>query len=343
MHDLVLFYPEGHEAHSEPGHPERPERIEAIRTALQERGWWEPYPRLLPMVLPDAVFTGVHSAAYLERLKQVCWHGAHFDADTYTTPVSMGLALNAAGGGASVAAAVWQRAARRGFALTRPPGHHATRDGAMGFCLLNNVAIAAEYLIQEEGATRLAIVDLDLHHGNGTQDIFYERGDVFYFSIHQSPLYPGTGGLEETGFGPGESRTANFPLQPFSGDQAYQSVMEDLILPLLDRYQPQMILVSYGFDPHFDDPLGNLRLTAGGYRRLVESLTQWADRNCEGRIALFLEGGYNLEAARACTLAVVGALLGLPPEVGERTGLAPVQEGTAWKSMVQRAKKLWNL
>jgi acetoin utilization deacetylase AcuC-like enzyme len=116
-----------------------------------------------------------------------------------------------------------------------------------------------------------------------------------------------------------------------------------LILPLLDRYQPQMILVSYGFDPHFDDPLGNLRLTAGGYRRLVESLTQWADRNCEGRIALFLEGGYNLEAARACTLAVVGALLGLPPEVGERTGLAPVQEGTAWKSMVQRAKKLWNL
>jgi len=343
MHDLVLFYPEGHEAHSEPGHPERPERVEAIRAALEAQGWWEPYPRLLPMVLPDPVLTGVHSAVYLERIKQVCWRGAHFDADTYTTPASWGLALNAAGGAASVAAAVWLGSARRGFALTRPPGHHATRDRAMGFCLLNNVAIAAEYLIRQEGAQRLAIVDLDLHHGNGTQDIFYERGDVFYFSTHQSPLYPGTGGLEETGFGPGEGKNANFPLPPFSGDQAFQTVMDELILPLLDRFGPQMILVSYGFDPHYSDPLGNLRLTEAGYGGLIASLAAWVDANCGGRIALFLEGGYDLGAARACTLAVVGALLGVQPEEGEITGPPPAREGMAWQSMVKQSKSLWNL
>jgi acetoin utilization deacetylase AcuC-like enzyme len=343
MHDLVLFYPEGHEAHAEPGHPERPERVEAIRAALQEQGWWDPYPRLLPMVLPEAVLVGVHSTAYLERLKQVCWRGAHFDLDTYTRPASWELALNAAGGAASVAAAVWQRAARRGFALTRPPGHHATRDRAMGFCLLNNVAVAAEYLIQEEGAERLAIVDLDLHHGNGTQDIFYERGDVFYFSTHQSPLYPGTGSLEETGSGPGEGTNANFPLPPFSGDLAFRTVMDELILPLLDRFDPQMILVSYGFDPHHADPLGNLRLTAEGYEGLVESLADWSDQNCEGRISLVLEGGYDLGAARSCTLAVVGALLGFPYQGGEATVTTAVQEGTAWQSMVRRAKSLWDL
>jgi acetoin utilization deacetylase AcuC-like enzyme len=343
MHDLVLFYPDGHEAHFEPGHPERPERIEAIRAALKDQGWWEPYPQLLALALPEAVITGVHSAVFVERLKQVCWRGAHFDADTYTTPVSYDLAMNAAGGAASVAATVWQRAARRGFALTRPPGHHATRDGAMGFCLLNNVAIAAEYLLREEGSQRLAIVDLDLHHGNGTQDIFYERRDVFYFSTHQSPLYPGTGSLEETGHGPGAGTTANFPLPPFSGDQAFRTVMDVLILPLLDRFRPEMILVSYGFDPHFADPLGNLRLTAKGYGGLVESLASWADRNCEGRIALFLEGGYDLEAARDCTLAVVGALLGEPVPEDSFAGMPTVQEGTAWQSMVQRTKSLWNL
>jgi acetoin utilization deacetylase AcuC-like enzyme len=343
MVDLVLFYPEGHEAHAEPDHPERPERVEAIRSALEAQGWWEAYPHLQPMELPEAVITGVHSADYLERLKQVCWRGAHFDADTYTTPPSWHLAQNAAGGAASVAAAVWLRSARRGFALTRPPGHHATRDQAMGFCLLNNVAVAAEYLVQKEGAQRLAIVDLDLHHGNGTQDIFYERGDVFYFSTHQWPLYPGTGGVEETGFGPGEATTANFPMPPFSGDQAFQTVMDELIIPLLDRYQPEMILVSYGFDPHYHDPLGNLRLTASGYRHLVARLSEWADANCEGRIALFLEGGYDLQAAKACTLAVVGALLGMPGGTEGINGPEPVKEGTAWKSMVQRAKSLWNL
>jgi len=342
MHEIVYFYPQGHEAHYEPGHPERPERVEVIRYALEKAGWWQPYPHLNPLEIPQKVLQAVHTPTFLARLEQVCRRGQHYDMDTYTTPESWELALNAAGGAIALATSVWVGSARRGFALTRPPGHHATRDQAMGFCLLNNVALAAQYLIQEEGAQRLAIVDVDLHHGNGTQDIFYHRKDVFYFSTHQYPHYPGTGSLDEMGEGEGVGYTANFPLPPFSGDKAFQVIMEELLLPLLHRYQPEMILVSYGFDPHWRDPLGSLLLSAGGFYSLVKALTAWADEHCEGRIAVFLEGGYDLEAARVCSLAVVAALLNKPWQ--DDLGSSPTSvEREYWKTMVQQAKQLWNL
>lgn len=340
MQEIVYFYPQGHEAHREPGHPERPERLEAIREALAEAGWWDEFPHLAPVEVTEEVLHGVHEPDYLTDLKRICQQGQHYDMDTYTTPDSWRLALNAAGGGIAVAQAVWRRDARRGFALTRPPGHHATQDRAMGFCLLNNVALAAEFLIQEHGTQRIAIVDLDLHHGNGTQDIFYRRGDVFYISTHQSPLYPGTGRVTETGEGKGEGTTANFPLPPMSGNEAFTSVMEELIIPLLDRYRAEMVLVSYGFDPHRNDPLGGLLLTASTYGELVAGLTEWADRTCEGRIALFLEGGYDLQAARECSLAVVGALLGRSWQ--KESEPAP-REGLNWQEMVKKAKRIWDL
>ncbi len=342
MDDLVYFYPEGHQAHFEQGHPERPERVEAIRQALREAGWWDEFPRLEPEDVPEGVLHRIHDPEYLSHLKMVCQRGQRYDMDTYTTPESWQLALNAAGGGIAVADAVWQREAKRGFALTRPPGHHATRVRAMGFCLLNNIAIATEYLIQNRDASRVAIVDLDLHHGNGTQDIFYRRGDVFYFSTHQSPLYPGTGWMSETGEGGGEGTTANFPLPPMSGNEAFLTVMDGLILPLLDRFNPEMILVSYGFDPHRNDPLGGLLLTADTYGTLIERLVDWADQNCEGRIALFLEGGYDLDAAKICSLAVVATLLGEEWDGDEAERPAP-REGLNWQGIVQEAKKIWNL
>jgi acetoin utilization deacetylase AcuC-like enzyme len=345
MHELVYFYPAGHEAHFKPGHPERPERVEAIRRAFQDAGLWQLYPQLHPIDVGEELLASVHSPAYLTALERACRRSDYLDADTFTTRASWDLALHAAGGAAAVASTVWQRLARRGFAMTRPPGHHATRASGMGFCLLNNVAVAAEYLVREEGAQRLAIVDLDLHHGNGTQDIFYQRGDVFYISTHQAPFYPGTGDLREIGAGPGMLTTANFPLLPFSGDQAFLTVMNVLILPLLDRYDPQMILVSYGFDSHWSDPLGNLRLSAPVYGKLIEALVRWADEHCQGRIALFLEGGYNLDAAQSCSLAVLSALLGkpCPPLPGKAGGFSPDMEGTSWESMVQRARELWDL
>lgn len=341
MKNMVCYYAEGHQAHQEPGHPERPERLESIRSVLEDAGYWKEWYFVPPLALPQTVLHAVHSPVYLNLLEMSCRRGGRLDMDTYVTPASWQLAHQAAGGAAAVAVAVWRGDARRGLALVRPPGHHATRGQGMGFCLLNNIALAAETLIQQENAQRLAILDLDLHHGNGTQDIFWERRDVFYISTHQMPLYPGTGRLEEIGVGEGQGFTANFPLPPGSGDRAFQTVLSELILPLLDRYQPEMLLVSYGFDTHWNDPLGSLLLSVDGYARLVQSLTQWSDQHCWGRIALFLEGGYDIEAGSACTLAIASALLGKPWM--DPLGPAPYREGEAWRGMLSRAKILWNL
>jgi len=339
MHELVYFYPEGHEAHWEMGHPERPDRVEAMVNALAEAGWWDSFPHLEPAGVSQEVLEGVHTARFLGQLEEVCRQGQRFDMDTYTTTSSWDLAIKAAGGAVAVTRSVWERVAGRGFALTRPPGHHATPNRAMGFCLLNNAAIAAEFLLQEKGAKRLAIIDLDQHHGNGTQDIFWERGEVFYFSTHQYPHYPGTGRVGETGVGDGEGTTANFPLPSLSGDQAFLTIMDEAILPLLNRFAPEMVLVSYGFDPHWRDPLGNLLLTAGGYGKLISRLCGWADEHCQGRISLYLEGGYDLAAAGACAQGVVAALLAREWE--DPVGEAEQLESTAWQAMFREASQIW--
>jgi acetoin utilization deacetylase AcuC-like enzyme len=341
MHEMVWYYPEGHQAHAEYGHPERPERVDKIRSVLKEAGIWDSYPELVSIPISQDVLETIHVPEYLERLENACASGRRLDLDTYTTTASWDLALKTAGGAAAVAKSVWHREARRGFALTRPPGHHATANRGMGFCLLNNIAIATENLFQNEGAIRTAIVDLDLHHGNGTQDIFWNRDDVFYFSTHQYPHYPGSGILSEVGAGRGEGKTANFPMPPMSGDQAFKAVMNEAILPLLERYRPEMILVSYGFDTHWRDPLGNVLLSADGYHWLIAQLTSWADMNCRGRIALFLEGGYDLDAASACTMGVVSALLGR--EWLDPLGPSPVPEMNTWRDMLIMAKKIWRL
>lgn len=341
MSQLVYFYPQGHQAHYEQGHPERPERIETIRQALIDLNWWQEFPHLSPLEIPVSVLHAVHTPRYLNTLQSASQRGMYLDMDTYTTPATWELAQSAAGGGAAVASQVWQGEAKCGFALTRPPGHHATRDQGMGFCLLNNIALAAEYLLQHEGAEKLAIVDLDLHHGNGTQDIFYERQDVFYLSTHQSPLYPGSGRLNEIGSGAGKGANANFPLPPYSGDMAFKTVMDELILPLLDRYQPQMLLVSVGFDTHWRDPLGQLQLSSAGYSDLIRRLTLWADENCSGRIVLFLEGGYDLEAGAACGQASVAGLL--DRSWSDPLGPAPRDESMAWETIIQQARQIWGL
>lgn len=341
MNEIVFFYPENHAAHYEHGHPERPERVETMRRSLTDAGWWDIFPHIQPIEPSVEVFSAIHEMDYLRILEASSSQGRHLDMDTYTTADSWQLALNSAGGAVSVAEAVWQRRARRGFALCRPPGHHATPNRGMGFCLLNNVAIAAEYILQTCGAQKLAIIDLDLHHGNGTQDIFWRRADVLYISTHQSPYYPGTGLLRETGSGAGERSTANFPLPPTTGDKGFHAVMDEGILPLLDRYAPEMVLVSYGFDTHWRDPLGNLLLSAGGYASLIASLTQWVDDNCGGKIMLVLEGGYDLQAAAACGVSVTSALLG--EEWEDTLGPSPIPESDGWRTILTQAKAIWEL
>src|SRR5690606_21203471 len=204
--------------------------------------------------LPEGLLGRVHSAEMLLAIQQHSQRERNLDADTYTTKHSWPLALAAAEGAAAVARAVWRGEAQTGLALSRPPGHHATRTQPMGFCLLNNVAIAAEYLLQHEGARRLAILDMDVHHGNGTQDIFYARNDVLFCNTQQLPLWPGTGRLEERGVGAGQGYTANLPLPPGSGDAAFAAAYGELFPALLDAFKPEMLLVSFGFDSHWKDP-----------------------------------------------------------------------------------------
>ena len=341
MTNTCIYYPDGHEAHFEMGHPERPERVESIRSALVAEGLWNKCTPMSPIELPLYVMETIHSASYLSLLDRACRRGGHLDTDTYVTQASWKLAHNAAGGATAVARSIWRQESHHGIALSRPPGHHAMRGQGMGFCLLNNIALAAEFLIQEEGAKRIAIVDLDLHHGNGTQDIFYRRSDVLFISTHQRPLYPGTGSQQERGDKDGLGYTANFPLAPGSGDLAFHSVMDEAILPLLKRYQPEILLVSYGFDTHWSDPLGHLLLTVGGYAGLIDKLCQFADENCGGRISLVLEGGYDLDAAAVCTTAVVNVLFGYPWV--DTLGKSPYAETDSWKVMLRESKKIWDL
>ena len=341
MDDLVYFYPEGHSAHQSRGHPERPERIDAIQAGLESLGWWSEFPKVLPMNVSQDLLLKVHNQKYLTELQSCCQNGEWLDMDTYTTPSSWKLALRSAGGAVAIAETVWLGKARRGFGLTRPPGHHANSRRGKGFCLLNNIAIACQYLLFFTQARKLAVIDLDVHHGNGTQDIFWNRSDVFFHSIHQYPLFPNTGWIDERGEGEGYQMTANIPLPPGSGDQAYQASLENVCLPLLDRYKPEMILVSFGSDTHWCEPLAQLLLSAEGIRRIITGLTEWADRNCQGKIVVILEGGYDLEASKVCSQAVVAALLALKWK--DSLGNSPQRENHLWENNIALIKELWDI
>jgi acetoin utilization deacetylase AcuC-like enzyme len=261
------------------------------------------------------------------------------DPDTYTTKHSWQLAQNAAGGAVSLAAKVWNREVKTGFALTRPPGHHATPSRGMGFCLINNIAVAAEYLLAKEGAEHVSIIDLDLHHGNGTQDIFWTRSDVSYISIHQAPFYPGTGAVGDIGAGSGEGYTLNLPIPGQSGDLAFETLISEIVIPFLSSVQPEILLISFGFDTHWRDPLGSMLVSGTGIKQALSALTKFADSHCQGRIAVFLEGGYDLEAGRICGQAVTAGLLNLKWD--DELGPAPSQEGVGWQRTLDEAQRLW--
>jgi acetoin utilization deacetylase AcuC-like enzyme len=288
-----------------PGHPESPARLGALEAALQtavDEG---------ALVLTEIAarpasreeVARAHSEAHLSRLEAARGRVVAFDEDTFTSAASVDAAWLAAGAAVELAERVARRAAPPGLALLRPPGHHATRERSMGFCLINNVAVAAHALLARDLAQRIAIYDWDVHHGNGTQDIFYEDPRVLFMSTHQHPLYPGTGAADEVGRGPGEGTTVNVPLPPGSGDQALLAASRELLVPRVRAFAPDMILISAGFDPYVHDPLGGLAVTVEGFGALAALWRELAEELCGGRIAAVLEGGYHLEglgrAARA--------------------------------------------
>jgi acetoin utilization deacetylase AcuC-like enzyme len=292
-----------------PGHPERPERaavMDAIAANWRERGGSVASPR---PATPDEL-ARVHDRQYLRRLGDTAGRAVALDPDTFTSPESHEIALLAAG---AVLTGV-ERAMHDGaatLALVRPPGHHAERDRAMGFCLFNNVAVAAAHA-RTLGAGRVAIVDYDVHHGNGTQHIFEADAHVLYVSTHQYPYYPGTGAAGETGVGAGAGATVNLPMEAGAVDEDYRIVFDQVILPVLRQFKPDLLLVSAGFDAHERDPLGGMRLTTPAFAAMTGELVGVAEECCGGRIALVTEGGYDLHALGASLDAVVRVLASPP-------------------------------
>ena len=287
-------------------HPESPERLRAVLAAFETPEFAGLARREAPLAQIEQI-ARVHSRLYAERVLQVVPKSGYvgLDPDTIISPGSGEAALRAAGALVAAVDAVVTGEARNAFCAVRPPGHHAEAARAMGFCLFNNVAIGAEQARKVHGLQRVAVVDFDVHHGNGTQHMFEEDADLFYASTHQSPLYPGTGAAEETGVG----NIVNVPLAPMSGSREFRSAMSDIVLPALARFRPDLVMISAGFDAHADDPLASLRFLDADYEWATRQLMAVADEFCAGRVVSTLEGGYDLEALAASAAAHVRALM----------------------------------
>lgn len=295
-----------HTAHAETGHVERPERLEAIRERLTTAQLWDRLALQQPLPIDWEIVRLVHRRTYIERLQQAVAHAPlRLEVDTYLQPGSLEAALEAVGALLAVTQAVLEGRASNGFAAVRPPGHHATPDRAMGFCLFSNVAIATRWAQHTFGVERVAIVDFDVHHGNGTQEVFYEDPNVLFLSVHQFPHYPGTGRAEEIGAGRGRGTTVNVPLPAYTGDEGYLEAFRRLLGPVVRRFRPEVIFLSAGYDAHWRDPLGSMQLSVTGYAALVYELMEWVDACCDGRLVAALEGGYDLEALAACVEATL--------------------------------------
>jgi acetoin utilization deacetylase AcuC-like enzyme len=293
-----------------PGHPERLERAEVMDAVA---GRWRV--RGVEIVAPRSAtseqLARVHDSDYLRRISETAGRATALDADTYTSPESYEIALLAAGAVIDGVERVMGASHLAAVALVRPPGHHAERARAMGFCLLNNVAVAAAHA-RALGARRVAIVDYDVHHGNGTQHIFEDDPHVLYVSTHQYPYYPGTGAAEEVGRSVGRGFTVNLPLEAGAVDEDYETVFAGVVIPVLRQFEPDLVIVSAGFDAHERDPLGGMRLTTPAFAAMTSELRIVAEECCRGRIVAAVEGGYDLHALAGSLDAVIETLNGPP-------------------------------
>lgn len=341
MIDLLLLDDDRFLAHETgPGHLECPERLLAIRRALAD---FSP-PGLVrrPVARPATALEllRVHTPAHLAALEAARGRSGAFDHETPYSPASVEVAYLAAGGALEAVSAVCTGEARTAFALVRPPGHHAEAELAMGFCLVNNVAVAAAHAAAVQGRERILLVDWDAHHGNGTQHAFYARRDVLVFGLHRFPYYPGTGGLEEWGREAGTGYTVNVPLPPRMGDGDYLAALEEVLEPIAQEYRPDLVIVSAGFDAHRDDPEGGMAVTEAGFAAMAAFARGMAERYAGGRLALVLEGGYDPPALGRSVRAVLEVLTGgappPPPPPASPRGAAAIRRarefhGRYWK------------
>lgn len=289
--------------------PERPERLQASIKALQASDFWRDLHQIEATPATPEQLCYTHIQEHVDRVKWHCENNFPLDYDTPTSSASYDIARLSTGGVLRIADAVLGGTVSNAFALTRPPGHHATPTRSMGFCLFNNVAIAARYLQREHGVDRIAIIDWDVHHGNGTQDTFYDDPSVFFCSAHQVPLYPGTGMPNETGTGDAVGTTLNIPMRPGSEPGDYIGAFQKILKPALLDFSPDFLIISAGFDAHRLDPLAAINMTADGFADLTDILCEIAAETCEGRLISALEGGYDLSGLSESVVAHVGRLM----------------------------------
>lgn len=322
-------------------HPERPERVAAMIDMAEQLN----RPALKTYAPREATIDEIglcHRADYIEAVERSAQlEHCDFDPDTHSSPGTWSTATLAAGGVLTAVEAVIDGAAQNAFAIVRPPGHHALPERAMGFCFFNNVAIAATWLVRVRGMRRVLIVDWDVHHGNGTQEIFYESPQVLYISTHQYPFYPGTGALDEIGAGAGSGFTVNAPMPATCGDGEYMRVFDDLLMPVAYQFKPEFILLSSGFDCHYRDPLGAMRVTENGFVAMTRRMKRLAAECCGGKVVAALEGGYDLKALADSGRAVL-------EELGRDADepIVPAADGERVAPIIQRAQyflgRYWN-
>jgi acetoin utilization deacetylase AcuC-like enzyme len=299
-----------HVAHVSPGHPERPDRVEAIRRVLGADPVLRALPRLPIEPADDEALLRVHTRAHLDDVAALCAAGGgHLDADTYATAESDTCARVSAGGSIAAVEAVVRGDHDASFAVLRPPGHHATASRAMGFCLYNNVAVAIEHARAVHGIERVAVVDIDVHHGNGSEEAYWNDRGVLYTSLHQWPFYPGTGALSDRGGPLASGLTVNVPLAAGTDATTWLDRFDEVVMPALRGFEPELVVVSCGFDAHRDDPLAELRLETDTYAQVADRLVSLAELAPAPRTAWILEGGYDLDALAASTRAVLGVLV----------------------------------
>ncbi len=300
--------------HFQRGHVEGPERLEAINRVLDETGMRDRMVALTPQPISIERLSRVHQARHIERVRSVAARGggglSGMGDETYVAPRSYDAALMASGAAVTGVEAVLRGEVKNAFALVRPPGHHAFADHGEGFCLFNNIAIAAATARAEFQVERVLIVDFDVHHGNGTNAIFYRDPSVLYFSTHQWGIYPGTGYWDEVGEGAGVGYSVNVPMLPGWGDEAMSTIFADLLVPIAHRFRPQLLLVSAGYDPSWTDRLGSMLVTTQGFFNLTRIVVQLADELCDGKLVMALEGGYGLDGLAYGVIASFSAMLG---------------------------------